>query len=282
VDDDCTREQVCEEDSNVCRLPGGRPCGGYGDSEDCDDAGRGASRKGGKGNRGNGNNDDDEDDSSWGGPSLSAHASMSLASLEEEQKGFSLDADGNIEYDEDGYAVLEEYAEMCGGKNGDQECYACFECGRNGDRCIPVSGCVPSCEVDEDCTREQICVEGEDVCRLEGGRPGGYRDSEDNGAGMGAERKGGKGNRGSSSDDDDSSWGGPSKSEAVVNGVFPLEASEDQTQSMSYLVLLWCSIAAVLTFAAAWTVKYIRRTANKAEQSPARSSHMVIGDQVYY
>jgi len=284
VDDDCTREQVCEEDSLVCRLPGGRPCGGYGDSEDCDDAGRGASRKGGKGNRGNGNNDDDSD-SSWGGPSLSAHASMSLASMEEEQKGFSLDADGNIEYDEDGYALLVEYAEMCGGKNADQECYECFECGRNGDRCIPVSGCVPTCEVDEDCTREQICVEGEDVCRLEGGRPGGYRDSEDNGAGMGSERKGGKGNRGSSSDEDDSSsWGGPVRKEAVVmkNGMLQAEATQEQSQSVSYLVLLWCSIAAVLSFAAAWLVKYWRRTEKFEETSAARSSHMVIGDQVYY
>merc|ERR1719385_595555 len=146
---------------------------------------------------------------SWGGPSLSAHGSMSLAALEEEQKGFSLDADGNIEYDEDGYAVLEEYAEMCGGKNADQECYACFECSRGGNRCIPISGCVPTCEVDDDCTREQICVEGEFVCRLPGGRPdGGYRDSSDNSdtAGQGSERKGGKGNRGDSYDDASSSY----------------------------------------------------------------------------
>jgi len=275
VDDDCTREQICVEGEDVCRLEGGRP-GGYRDSED-NGAGMGAERKGGKGNRGSSS----DDSSSWGGPSLSAHASMSLASLEEEQKGFSLDADGNIEYDEDGYAVLEEYAEMCGGKNGDQECYACFECGRNGDRCIPVSGCVPSCEVDDDCTREQICVEDEFVCRLEGGRPGGYRDSEDNGAGMGAERKGGKGNRGSSSDEDDSSWGGPSRYEAAVNGVHPMETSEEQSEGLSYLVLLWCSIAAVLLFAAAWMVEYIWRadSGNKYEEIPSKSSHLVIGDQ---
>merc|ERR1719347_135937 len=162
----------------------------------------GAERKGGKGNRG-----DSSDSSSWGGPSLSAHASMSLASLESDEKGFSLDADGNIEYDEDGYAVLEEYAEMCGGKNADQECYECFECSSGGNRCIPIEGCIPSCEVDDDCTREQVCEEDSKVCRLPGGRPcGGYNDSEDcDDAGRGASRKGGKGNRGNGDNDDDSS-----------------------------------------------------------------------------
>merc|ERR1711972_53965 len=115
---------------------------------------------------------------------------------------------------------------------------------------------------------------------------GGYRDSEDNGAGMGSERKGGKGNRGSSSDEDDSSsWGGPVRKETVLmkSGMLQAEASAEPSQSVSYLVLLWCSIAAVLSFAAAWLVKYWRRT-EKFEDTfaAARSSHVVIGDQVYY
>jgi len=172
--------------------------------------------------------------------------------------------------------VLTEYAEMCGGKDADEECYECFECSRGGNRCIPISDCVPSCEVDDDCTREQICVEGENVCRLEGGRPGGYRDSEDNGAGMGSERKGGKGNRGDGEDDDDE--------EAVVmkNG-FTMEASEESSQSVSYLALIWCSIAAVLAFAAASLIKYWRRSAVAEKNEVAtRSSHMKIDGQVYF
>merc|ERR1719206_1652096 len=95
------------------------------------------------------------------------------------------------------------YDEMCGGRNADQECYECFECSSGGGRCVPIEGCVPSCVEHDDCTRDQVCVEDEFVCRLPGGRPcGGYRDSEDcDDAGMGSKRKGGKGNRGNVDND---------------------------------------------------------------------------------
>merc|ERR1740131_576464 len=176
VDDDCTREQICVDGEFVCRLPGGRP-GGYRDSSSDD------KKKGKKSKRGD---SDSSDSSSWGGPSqaaLSAHAEfkkvaqateINMAWLEAHEKGFSYDASGEIEYDDDGYAVLDTYVEMCGGKDADQDCYECFECARDGQRCVPIEGCVPSCELDDDCTRVQICQDNgmpnDPVCRLPNGR----------------------------------------------------------------------------------------------------------------
>jgi len=300
-DEDCERGQICY--NNDCALPDKIPGGCVGRdaacegldffdckrascrwSEDYGEAGRGSQRKGGKGNRG-----------SRGGGNLllfahamgmSALSPFNVASLEVEEKGLSYDADGNIEYDDDGYAVLDEYAEMCGGRDADQECYECFECSKGGNRCVPISGCVPHCEVDDDCTREQICVDDEFVCRLPGGRPeGGYRDSSDNGAGQGAARKGGKGNRGDSSDSS-SSWGGPARfafeKETVVmkdSGIIAMETAS--SQNVDYMTLLWCTLAAVALLAVGALMHYLRASPKKVGASQ-RSRHMVVGDEIFF
>jgi len=101
-------------------------------------------------------------------------------------------------YDDNGYAVLQEYEEMCGGRNADQACYECFECHSDGDRCVPINNrCTPHCEVDDDCTREQVCMEVDDemICQLPNGPPN--YNNEDRGNDRKNRRKGGKGNRGS-------------------------------------------------------------------------------------
>jgi len=217
-------------------------------------------------------------------------------------EGFMVDMDGNVEYDEDGYAKLVEYAEMCGGPDADEECFECFECNRGGNRCIPISGCVPTCQFDEDCTREQICVDEEFVCRLPGGRPsGGYRDSSDDAAGTGSKRKGGnygKGMRGSSDSDDDddasSSWGGPTFSGKTFQGksyqgpTLParFEAAvmmeteiEREGQNVNHVTLLWCSLAAVALLAAGALMRYLRAAAPKKVE---RSSHLMVGGETFF
>jgi len=251
VDDDCTREQICVEDEYVCRLPGGRPKG-YRDSSS-DEAGQGAGRKGGKGNRGD---ESSEESSSWGGPSkavMSAHVGrIGIPSLEAAEKGFSYDDEGNIEYDDDGYAVLEEYPEMCAGLESNKPCKQCFECNHNGNRCTPVDGCIPTCDVNEDCTHEQICVErlhAEAVCRLPGGRP-----------------EGAAGNR------------GDGKLVVMKNGGATMKAAESNINY--YLALIWCSIAAVAMFAMAWALK--KDATPKKDGVSGHYGTMEVGDEISF
>merc|ERR1719464_503128 len=100
-----------------------------------------------------------------------------------------LDGQGNIVYDAAGFTVLEAYPEMCGGKNADEACYECFECNDMETRCVPIDDCTPHCDVDDDCTREQICLPDGKICQLPDGPP---KDNEERGKDRGSS-KGGKG-----------------------------------------------------------------------------------------
>lgn len=153
-------------------------------------------------------------------------------------KGLVYDETGFPMYDENGWAVLQEYDEMCGGRNANEECYECFECSSGGGRCVPIDDCTPHCYTDDDCTREQICLDTDEgkICQLPNGPP---KDNEDRGEYRKNKRKGGKGNRG-----DDA---GPSESvfaENVSLSVFePQEASAvDYTLAIAMLVLFVCAL----------------------------------------
>jgi len=57
---------------------------------------------------------------------------------------------------------------MCGGQNGDENCFEGFECNDKETRCVPLEGTDPDqgpydCVADADCERSQICYEGDCV-----------------------------------------------------------------------------------------------------------------------
>lgn len=209
---------------------------------------------------------------------LTALSIASRGETDDRLKGLMLDGQGNIVYDAAGFAVLEAYPEMCGGKDADEECYECFECNDQQTRCVPIADCVPHCEADDDCTREQICLADEKICQLPGGPPKDYKRGGKGG-------KGGKGRGGGG--------GGPmafelskkhAKKSSKKNGASIEMARQASTSEILLVICLCVGVLVTLWHCYKWCIhnKLGRQFQVLEEQDTATPSHCVIDGQAFY
>lgn len=174
----------------------------------------------------------------------------------------SYDETGFPVYDAQGYAVLKDYAEMCGGKNADEECYECFECSTGGERCVPIDDCTPGCEVDDDCTREQICLVTDDgnICQLPNGPP---KDNK-------SKRKGGKGNRGGNGMDSSEVF-----AQKVSLSVFEHRETSAVYYPLAMLALFVCALVMV-------AMRKLKNAEVKEPDMGMQMMHCVVDGQAVY
>jgi len=189
-------------------------------------------------------------------------------------KGRMLDGQGHIVYDAAGFVVLEEYPEMCGGKDADEECYECFECNDLQTRCVPISDCVPRCDVDDDCTREQICLADEKICQLPDGPP---KDNERRGSGKGA--KSGKGY-----DDRGNAGKGRGGGGFAKGGVSIEMARQASTSEILLAITLCVGVFVTLWHCWKWCIhnKLGAQFQTLEEHATTAPSHCVIDGQAFY
>lgn len=178
-------------------------------------------------------------------------------------------------YDAKGYAVLTDYAEMCGGKNADEECYECFECSSGGSRCVPIDDCTPNCDVDDDCTREQICLDTDDgkICQLPNGPP---KDNEDRGYDRKNKRKGGKGNRGNGIDSGEEVF-----AEKVSLSVFEPRDPSAAYYTLALLVLFVCALV-MMAMRKLKNEKAVANASNLCVNMDGRAMHCIVDGQAVY
>jgi len=204
-------------------------------------------------------------------------------STDDQLKGLMRDGQGNIVYDAAGFTVLEEYPEMCGGKNADEECYECFECNAQQTRCVPIADCVPHCEVDDDCTREQICLADEKYCQLPDGPP---KDSKHGGSGKGSLPKGGKGYDDRGNGGKGRGGGGPMVFElSKKNGMSIEMARQASTSEILLAITLGVGVLVTLWHCYKWCIhNKLGRQFQTLEEDGNRStpSHCVIDGQAFY